>query len=405
MPTPPPGAIDLRRARRLVLAAQGLLRDAPFGRGLGGARRALEHLGYVQIDTISVVERAHHHVLHTRVPGYRGPHLSTLVTRGEAFEYWAHAAAYLPMRDFRFALPRMHAWRSGPKHWSRRELAPLARSVLDRVRADGPVRARHFEDPRETRGGWWDWKPAKLVLELMFHAGELIVTGRDGFEKVYDLPERALPEGLDLRMPDHAELAAHLLDNALRAHVFALPAEVTYLRKDAALRRAVAACIETRIAAGDLVRVRVGDESRIRVAPVAALDARLPAIRPRVRWLSPFDPSLIHRDRTRDVLGLDYQIECYVPAPKRRFGYFCLPMLWCDALVGRVDARAARRERVLYLESVHLESPIDDRDAFAAAFVAEARTFATFNACDEVQIRRTAPATWLRPLRSALDYP
>jgi uncharacterized protein YcaQ len=277
--------------------------------------------------------------------------------------------------------------------------------VLDRVRADGPVRARDFEDPRRTRGGWWDWKPAKLVLELMFHAGELIITGRHGFEKVYDLPERALPDGLDLTMPDHAELAAHLLDNALRAHVFALPAEVTYLRKDAALRRALAECIETRIAAGELVRVRIGDESRIRVAPVAALDARLPAIRARVRWLSPFDPCLIHRHRTRDVLGLDYQVECYVPAPERRFGYFCLPMLWGDALVGRIDARAARREHVLHLESVHVESSIDDRDSFAAAFAAEARSFATFNDCDEVRIRRTAPGTWLRPLRSALDGP
>ena len=391
-----------------MLAAQGLLRDAPFGRGLSGARRALEHLGSVQIDTISVVERAHHHVLHTRVPGYRGAHLNTLVSRGEAFEYWSHAAAYLPMRDFRFALPRMHAWRSGPKHWShgsRSEIATVARSVLDRVRADGPVRARDFEDPRQTRGGWWDWKPAKLVLELMFHSGELIVTGRDGFEKVYDLPERALPDGLDLTMPDHAELASHLLDNALRAHVFALPAEVTYLRKDAALRRALAACIDARIAAGELVRVRVGDESRIRVAPVAALDTRLPSLRPRVRWLSPFDPAVIHRDRTRDLLGLDYQIECYVPAPKRRFGYFCLPMLWADALVGRLDARAARRERVLHLESVHVESPIDARDAFATAFAAEARTFATFNGCDEVRIRRTVPGTWLRPLRTALDCP
>lgn len=405
MPTSPPSAIDPRRARRLVLAAQGLLRDAPFGRGLDGARRALAHLGYVQIDTISVVERAHHHVLHTRVPGYRGEHLHTLVTRGEAFEYWAHAAAYLPMRDFRFALPRMVAWRTGPRHWSRREVAPLARSVLDRVRAEGPVRARDFEDPRGARGGWWDWKPAKLVLELMFHSGELIVTGRSGFEKVYDLPERALPDGLDLTMPDHAELAAHLLDNALRAHVFALPAEITYLRKDAALRRALAACIETRIAAGELVRVRIGDEPRVRVAPVAALDARMPASRPRVRWLSPFDPCLIHRDRTRHLLGLDYQIECYVPAPKRRFGYFCLPMLWGDALVGRIDARAARRERVLHLESVHVESPIDDHEAFVGAFAAEARAFAAFNGCDEVRIRRTAPGTWLRRLRRALDGP
>jgi uncharacterized protein YcaQ len=395
--------IDARHARRLVCAAQGLLRDAPFGRGLGGARRALEHLGYVQIDTISVVERAHHHVLHTRVPGYRTTHLDDLVTRGDAFEYWAHAAAYLPMRDFRFALPRMHAWRSGPKHWSRLEVAPVARSVLDRVRADGPVRARDFEDPRGRRAGWWDWKPAKLALELMFHAGELIVTARDGFEKVYDLPERALPDGLDLTMPDHAELAAHLLDNALRAHVFALPAEVTYLRKDAALRRALAECIETRIATGELVRVRVGDGRRIRVAAVAALDARLPAVRPRVRWLSPFDPAVIHRDRTRAVFGLDYQIECYVPAPKRRFGYFCLPMQWSDELVGRVDARAARRERVLSLQAVHVESPIADRDAFAAAFAAEARAFATFNGCDEVTIRRTSPGAWLRPLRSALD--
>ena len=190
------------KLRRIALDRQGLLKREPFGRGKRATLKAIEQLGYVQIDTISVVERAHNHVLRARVPNYENHHIDKLQREGRIFEYWFHAAAYLPMRDFRFALPRMHAMRSGEERWLRSRDQKLMREVLATVRETGPLKARDFEDTRRGRGGWWDWKPAKSALEQLFMQGDLMVTGREGFQKIYDLTERVLPADTDMRTPD-----------------------------------------------------------------------------------------------------------------------------------------------------------------------------------------------------------
>src|SRR3954447_1140087 len=181
------------KLRRIALDAQGLLRAAPFGRGVDATHRALEQIGYVQIDTISIVERAHHHTLWNRVPNYRPSHLDKLVSERRAFEYWFHAAAYLPMRDYRFALPRMHALKNGERHWFANRDLKLMKAILDRVRAEGPMMARDFETPKGRAQGWWNWKPAKRALEQLYMQGDLMISGREGFQKIYDLPERVLP--------------------------------------------------------------------------------------------------------------------------------------------------------------------------------------------------------------------
>ena len=173
--------------RRLVLRCQGLNRGNAFGRGRQGALRVLEHLGYVQIDTISVVARAHHHVFRSRIDNYRPDMLDQLVKQRAAFEYWFHAAAYLPMSDYRFALPRMNDIRAGVrKHWGGRRDRKLEQAILDRIAAEGPLAARDFEGNGQG-GGWWEWKPAKRSLEVLFMQGDLMVTERSGFQKRYDL--------------------------------------------------------------------------------------------------------------------------------------------------------------------------------------------------------------------------
>jgi uncharacterized protein YcaQ len=385
--------------RRIALDAQGLTRAEPFGRGVDATHRALEQLGYVQIDTISIVARAHHHTFWNRVPNYNPSHLDRLVRDGRAFEYWFHAASFLPMRDYRYALPRMHALKSGERHWFAKD-RKLMRAVLDRIRDEGPLMARDFETPKGRNQGWWDWKPAKRALEQLFMQGDLMTAGREGFQKIYDLPERVLPSDVDTSTPTLDELAGYLLDTALRAHGFAIPKEVTYLRRGSSIRTALRARLDADVCEGKLVRIREG-RSEYYARP-ELLDRAAPRMPARVRLLSPFDNAVIQRDRNVALHEFDYQIECYVPAPKRRFGYFCLPILYRDRFVGRVDCKAQRKERRLDLLLLHIERDIPDRDRFAAEFAKSAREFAAFNDCDTVNLVKVSPANWGREVRKAL---
>lgn len=371
---------DLQRLRRIAFDCQGLLRSAPFGRGLAGARKALEHLSYVQIDTISVIERAHHHVWFSRVPGYHPDLPNKLLARRQAFEYWFHAAAYLPINDYRFALPRMLRFRSGDKAYSKNR--KVQRYVLDRIRAEGPLLARDFESDGHKGGTWWDWKPAKKALEHLFQSGELMVVRRDGFQKRFDLAERFLPSTVDTSPPTAQEWAEHLLDAHLRAHGAVTPKTVTYLRESPTLRSALADDLKRRCSSGELVELRV-DGGAPFYARTDMMAARLPAARKRVRLLSPFDNAVIHRHRLSSLWGFDYQIECYVPRPKRKFGYFCLPILYGDQFVGRVDCKAERPGDLL-VQSLHIEPDFDSGkpEGFQEALDDALAQLAAFNGCD-----------------------
>ncbi len=366
------------KLRRIALEQQGLLKAGHFGRGKNATLRAVEQLGYVQIDTISVVERAHHHVLWSRVPNYRPAFLDQLVHERKLFEYWSHAAAWLPMSEYRFALPRMRK-RNGDRDWFDHSNRKLQREILKRIEIEGPLRARDFVDPAHRSDGWWEWKPAKQALEQLFMQGELMVSGRDGFQKRYDLPERVLPDWVDTREPDLSEFAAHLIDNTLRAHGFASLVSMTYLRKGQQLRKAVKNELESRIEQALLVRVKLDKGTEIYIDP-DLLEIRAPRSSARVSILSPFDNCIIQRQRGREVFDFDYQIECYLPAAKREYGYFCLPLLYRDRLVGRIDCKAHRKRGQLEIRSTHIEKKVDA--AFDAALEQSLESFAAFNGCD-----------------------
>ena len=374
------------KLRRIALHQQGLLRPESFGRGKAATLRAIERIGYVQIDTISVVERAHHHVLRSRVPNYRSTFLDRLVSERQVFEYWFHAAAWLPMRDYRFALPRM-AEINGDRSWFPEQDAKLRREILRRIELEGPLRTRDFEDERGGNTGWWDWKPAKQALEQLFMQGELMVSAREGFQKVYDLPERVLPGWVDTRTPERREYAAYLVDTTLRAHGFASQKSMTYLRKGKPLRTAVADILAERIADRQLVTVELRDGNTVYVDP-EILEARAPRSTSQLRILSPFDNSLIQRERARGLFNFDFQIECYLPEHRRQFGYFCLPLLYRDRFVGRIDCKAHRREGRLELRALYREARVDDE--FDRLLEAELEAFAAFNGCDKIEARSTA---------------
>lgn len=388
--------VTANKLRRIALERQGLLRREPFGRGVGATLKAIEQLGYVQIDTISVVERAHNHVLRSRVPNFAPAHLDKLQDDGKVFEYWYHAAAYLPMRDFRYALPRMQAMRQGEERWLRSRDQKLMQEVLARVRAEGPLKARDFERASGNRGGWWDWKPAKAALEQLFMQGDLMVQARKGFQKIYDLTERVLPADTDTRSPDEEAMAQYLLDTAIRAHGFAGRKTITHLRRGTALRDALKTILEARCGSGDLQAFKLKNGETVYADP-QVLNARAPSAAPRAKVLSPFDNVLIYRARGQAVFDYDYQIECYVTQAERRFGYFCLPLLFQDRFIGRADCKAYRSQgrfevKSLHIEDARLRRKVDPQ--IAAALKCALWEFAVFNGCQSLEFSFVSPAAW-----------
>ncbi|MCR9276738.1 MAG: winged helix DNA-binding domain-containing protein [Pseudomonadaceae bacterium] len=366
-----------------------MLTGAPFGRGLPACQKALEHIGYVQIDTISVIERAHHHVMYNRVPNYDPSMLNKLIQNRRAFEYWFHAAAYLPMRDYRFALPRMNAY-SGKElraHGNKKVLA----QVRKRIDSEGPLMAREFDGNGHPSSGWWNWKPAKRALEQLFMAGELMVSERVGFQKRFDLRERVLPDDIDTSMPSAEEEAAHLLDVHLRSHALVSLKTITHLRRSKPLREAVKNLVDARLAGGDLTEVKIeGGETFVTEADLP--DSRQPAAPKRVQLLSPFDNSTIHRHRLESLWQFDYLFECYVPKAKRVYGYFSLPVLYADEFIGMVDLKADRSKRggVLNIVARHINPPTTpgqnkpNTAAIESALTQALNDFARFNGCARV---------------------
>lgn len=393
----PPGSL-----RPLALKQQGLEPSPVFGHGAAGALRAIEHLGYVQIDTLAVIERAHHHVLWTRVPGYAPDHLNTLLREGRVFEHWFHAASCLPMRDYRFCLPLMASVREGRTWHAGRADAAVMRQLLDRVRVDGPLTLRSIGQPSGEKGvkdGWWNAGPVKHALDRLFMQGDLMVRERQGMEKVYDLAERVLPSGLDLRVPTLDETARYLLDTTVRAHGVVTWAQLLHLKTGQGIRDAMRRAVDERLADRSLVRLAPEDaalpEAYADPEALAAIDSTAPPARRAVRLLSPFDNVVIHRERLLGLFGLDYRLECYTPAAKRVYGYFCLPILFGDRFVGRVDCKAHRRERRFELLSVHVEAALPDLDEFRPAFAKALSELAGFCGCDRVDIGSASGAGFL----------
>ncbi|MBL4673656.1 MAG: AlkZ family DNA glycosylase [Arenicella sp.] len=223
--------LSLIQARKLVLVSQGIHRETEFGVGYTGVVNTIELLSYVQIDTISVVERAHHHALWSRLKKYSPMLLNQAVAERDVFEYWSHAAAYLPMRDFRFSLPRKHAYLNGEQHWYHKNPKQM-QYVKDRIAAEGELRVKDFDQQRsQSDHAWGGHKPAKMALEQLFMQGELMVSRRDGFQKVFDLSERVIPDSVDTSMPTEAEHLDHLIMRFLSSNGLGSSAEIAYLRK------------------------------------------------------------------------------------------------------------------------------------------------------------------------------
>ncbi|MEL7225970.1 MAG: crosslink repair DNA glycosylase YcaQ family protein, partial [Cyanobacteria bacterium J06576_12] len=378
---------------------QRLPRLKQASRATAATLSAMEHLGYIQIDAISVVQRAHHHTLWTRNPRYKASQLDQLLSDKQIFEYWSHAAAYLPFRDYRFSLPRKHAFASGEqRHWYERD-ERMVKLVLKRISTEGPLMARDFEHTGKKVGDW-KAKPAKRALEYLFMQGDLMVPRRVNFHKVYDLTERVLPEGTDTTLPTPTEYARFLITQYLRANGLGQASEIAYLRSNT--KRLVSATLADMVSTKELLQIRVADKHYYALPSSLKLLSK-PLARSRAKILSPFDNLVIQRDRIKSLFGFDYLIECYVPKSKRRYGYFSLPILWDGKLVARMDCKADRAESVLHIHHLSLEPTILKIDGFFLALRKELKSFLQFNHCNKLRLHRTSPAK-LKPALQVLIH-
>jgi uncharacterized protein len=376
--------------RRLALSHQGLISPTSFGTGLSGTRHAIEHLGYVQIDTISVVERAHHHILWNRVPDYQQSHLNQLIKQQHIFEYWFHAASYLPMQDYRYALPHMTSIRNGEHRYFKHGDQAFMNEILARAKAEGSIRLRNIEQGnKQNSGGWWNSSLARRSIEQLFMQGDLMISERNGMEKVYQLTEYCIPSQLDLSVPTLEEYAHYLFNTTLRAHGVFTWKQLLHLKVGQKIRKAMRDIVNEKLDAGVITTLaQLGSrdkDSQNLYIPTDALE-RIPTIELKVKLLSPFDNLVIHRERLNTLFKFDYRLECYVTPPKRIFGYFCLPILYGDQIVGRIDCKAHRAKNQfevisLHFEPYHLNHTIADPAHFFSTLNTEIHYFAQFNQC------------------------
>ncbi|MEO8473753.1 MAG: crosslink repair DNA glycosylase YcaQ family protein [Chryseolinea sp.] len=394
-----PLIISKEQARKIILHAGGLAKPGQFGKGKEAVYKVIEHLGFVQIDTIAVVERAHHHALASRVADYDHDWLQVLQTEGRIFEFWTYASGFIPMKNFRFSLPVKESFSSRRKALTQTEIN-LMNKILDRISREGPLRSRDFENDRVTKSsGWWDWRPSKVALERLHLDGRLVSIRRKDFQKLYDLGENIIPPDVDQTMPDDAEFARHIILRVLKAHGIASMKEIAYSSRHA--KNTAKTEIDKLIVSGEVYNVAVDGLKSSPLYMLAEYRNKKIKLSDSVFILSPFDVLNVFRHRLKWFFDFDYQVECFVPAPKRKYGYFSLPILAGDAFIGRMDCKADRKQRHLIVNNLHLESKTIDSTLLKK--LSEAiKTFATFNSCDRIAIKKSNAPTFLKALRKIL---
>jgi uncharacterized protein YcaQ len=346
-----PHPLTNSQARRIWLRAQRLDVSAPFGDGPEATRAAVEHLGYVQIDTINVIERCHHHILWTRIPAYRREHLQQAQSVDKSvFEYWTHALSYLPARDLRFFIPAMRRHRREGHRWFGSVSKADLRKVLTRIRRDGALTIRDIDDDVlvEKQHLWASRKPSKRALQLAFYTGALTISERAGMLKTYELMDRHFGWDTPPKPASARETSAYLLDRALRSQGIVSLDSICHL--DARSKPAIRQLIEARVRHEELVPVELpGAGKRQHWARPAAIEAGCAAPE-LVHILSPFDPLMIQRKRAHLFFGYEHRFEAYVPKEKRRFGYFALPVLVGEDVVAAIDLKTDRQKQELLVQ-------------------------------------------------------
>ena len=355
MPQTPrhPVPLNKMQARRIWLHAQRLDERASFGDGGDATLRAIEHLGYLQIDTINVIERCHHHILWSRIPDYRRAHLHQAQSVDKSvFEYWTHALSYVPTRDIAFFLPAMKRHRQSPRTWFGAVTKEEMQKVIGLIRRDGALSIRDIDDDVlvEKDHAWASRKPSKRALQHAFFNGVLTVSERSGMLKTYELMDRHFGWEQPPKPASERQILDYMLDRALRSQGIVSLNSICHL--DAARKAPIRRLIEARMRRGNLVAVSIeGHAKAEHWAEPQTVDATPASAEALVHILSPFDPLIIQRKRLELLFDYDHRFEAYVPKEKRVLGYFALPVLVGDEIIAAIDLKTDRKEQALLIQS------------------------------------------------------
>lgn len=359
--------------------------------------KTIQQMQILQIDTINVVARSPYLVLWSRLEDYEPGWLEELLAEHRIFEYWSHEASFLPIEDFGLYRRKMIDNPDDWLHWSKNWInsnASMVETILNHVRVNGAVRSSDFKRTDGQKGTWWNWKEEKIALERLFNVGELMISGRHNFQRIYDLRERVLPDWDDATAPDYEEVKRQLvLKSVLALGVTKAAWVADYFRLP---QKRTLANLSELVEAGQILMAKVeGWSEPVYYHPAnqalveAAANDQLPASK--TTLLSPFDPIVWDRKRAQDLFAFDYRIECYTPAPKRKYGYFTLPILYNNALIGRLDPKAHRKEGMFEVKALYLEPDVEITDHLVAELKSTLRACATWHKTPEVVVQKSDP--------------
>jgi uncharacterized protein YcaQ len=391
------------QARTMLLAAQGFA-ESPQPIGHDEVEQAIRRMGVLQIDTISVVARSPYFVLWSRLGQYDPKLLEDLLESARLFEYWSHEACFIPIDDFAYYRRLMIEAKQHPKRfdWLANN-SEAAAAMLEHVRKKGPTRSSDFERTDGEKGSWWNWKDEKIALDFLHTAGELMILKRDKFQRIYELRERVLPHWQDLMAPSYEEVLRYLLEKTVRClgvactswcgDYFRLPkkdfrAQLEWLATEG---RLLPATIEGVAEPAFLC----ADQTELADRVLAGLDM------PYANLLSPFDPIVWDRKRAFELFDFDYGIECYVPEPKRKFGYFVLPILVGNIIVGRLDAKAHRKDKIFEVKELFLEPGVQVDESLLFQIGGAIRRCAVWHKTPTVVVTKARTAKLAKQIQSA----
>jgi uncharacterized protein YcaQ len=403
--------------RTVALAAQGLHDSYPSCVQITREDicNVVNQIGCVQIDTLHMVRRSQYLVIWSRLGAYNPVDFDVLTSAADRrlFEGWQHAACIIPLNEYRYQMPHQRNLREHPTSWYNRWLNELVQKdfvpqVLERVRREGALKVSNFESDGHKRGTWWDWRPAKVALEFLYAFGDLMISDRVNFQRVYDLTERVLPGWVDTTEPTVEMRDRFWVERGARALGVCLPrhaGDYTWMKVtrsrpivESLLKEGILLEISGRLANGDTSRLIIHRDNFPLLERAAASD--LKAVR--TTFLSPFDNLWWAANRDEQFWGFRKALEAYLPASRRTYGYFCLPVLHKDRFVGRFDPKLHRKQGLLQLKALYLEPGVKPDEDLVQSVAVAMRDFMAFHQASDLSIDSSQPAIFGKKLLKAL---